>query len=179
MGGLLVIASLTACQRAEPPATVARETSTEAPAAPRVEAPASAPVDSGTPAATDDHAEVNARITTVLGDPAKYEQAVASLQRAVSAHDASAVSAMVAYPFTASIGGKKVKIANAKAFIARYDAIVTPAVAQAITGQRYADLFVNAKGVMFGKGEAWLNGICKDPACNDFDVRVVALQPAP
>ncbi|RYZ43454.1 MAG: hypothetical protein EOO71_03650 [Myxococcaceae bacterium] len=143
-----------------------------------MEPPAAALVDSGTPAATDDHAEVNARIDTVLGNPSKYEQAVASLQQAVSAHDASAVAAMVAYPFTANIGGKKVRIANAKAFIARYDAIVTPAIAQAITGQHYADLFVNAKGVMFGKGEAWLNGICKDSACKDVDVRVVALQPS-
>ena len=59
----------------------------------------------------------------------------------------------------------------------QYDKIVTPAIANAITQQKYSELMVNYKGVMFGNGEAWVNGICRDDACKNVDVRVVALQP--
>ncbi|WP_404372404.1 hypothetical protein ACIHQR_16480 [Corallococcus coralloides] len=123
-------------------------------------------------------ADVNARIQRILGEPAKYEQAFAAFQQAVATHDVKAVAAMVAYPFTATVGGRKVKLPDAAAFVRHYDVIVTPAIARVITRQRYADLFVNADGVMFGQGEAWLNGICNDAACKDFDVRVIAIQSA-
>ncbi|MBN9684634.1 MULTISPECIES: hypothetical protein [unclassified Corallococcus] len=123
-------------------------------------------------------ADVNARIQRILGEPAKYEQAFATFQKAVAAHDAKTVAALVAYPFTATVGGRKVKLPDAAAFVRHYDVIVTPAIAKVITRQRYADLFVNTDGVMFGQGEAWLNGVCKDDACKDFDVRVIAIQPA-
>ncbi|RKH86601.1 hypothetical protein D7X99_02875 [Corallococcus sp. AB032C] len=96
----------------------------------------------------------------------------------MAAHDAKAVAALVAYPFTANVGGRKVKLPDAAAFVRHYDVIVTPAIANVITRQRYVDLFVNADGVMFGQGEAWLNGICKDAGCKDFDVRVIAIQSA-
>ncbi|CAM4014157.1 hypothetical protein [Corallococcus exiguus] len=158
----LVLVSAAPCQRAETPAATAP------PVAPNVV--------TGTPdAGTGD---VNARIQSVLGEPAKYEQAFAAFQKAVAAHDAKAVAALVAYPFTANVGGRKVKLPDAAAFVRHYDVIVTPAIANVITRQRYADLFVNADGVMFGQGEAWLNGICKDDACKDFDVRVIAIQSA-
>jgi hypothetical protein len=32
---------------------------------------------------------------------------------------------------------------------------------------------------MFGRGQAWINGICKDDKCNAFDVKLVALQHGP
>ena len=69
------------------------------------------------------------------------------------------------------------KVADADAFVRDYDRIMTPAIAEAIKRQKYSQLMVNYKGVMFGNGEAWVNGICKDEACKDVDVRVVALQP--
>ena len=96
----------------------------------------------------------------------------------MAAHDAVAVAALVDYPFTATIDGKRVVIDDAVSFAARYREIVTPAIATVIAGQRYADLMVNARGVMFGSGEAWLNGICSDAACKHFDVKVVAIQPS-
>ncbi|NOJ92558.1 hypothetical protein HMI51_06395 [Corallococcus coralloides] len=123
-------------------------------------------------------ADVNTRIQRILGEPAKYEQVFTAFKKAVAAHDAKEVAALVAYPFAATVGGRKVKLPDAAAFVRHYDVIVTPAIANVITRQRYADLFVNADGVMFGQGEAWLNGICKDDACKDFDVRVIAIQSA-
>ena len=187
----LMLAATAACRRDAPadvaaakapaataPDTVAADASVAPGAAADVATPA--PVVATDAAATtpDDHASVNATIDKLLGDHAKYEQAIAAFQSAVSGKDPAAVAALVDYPFTAHIDGKPVQIVDATAFVARYDGIVTPAIADAITRQKYADLFVNYKGVMFGNGEAWINGICKDTACRDFDVRVVAIQPA-
>ncbi|RKG77162.1 hypothetical protein D7W79_16100 [Corallococcus exercitus] len=142
------------------------------PAAPNLVA---VPPDAGT---AEDTTAVNARIQAVLGDPSKYARAFALFQRAVAARDARAVAALVAYPFTATIGGRRVKLPDAASFMRHYDAIVMPVIASVITRQRYADLFVNEQGVMFGQGEAWLHGIRGDAAREDFDVRVIAIQSA-
>ncbi|NOK31723.1 hypothetical protein HMI49_00715 [Corallococcus exercitus] len=150
-------------------------------AAPRPAAPHAAPTlvavppDAGPAEGT---AAVNARIQDVLGAPAKYEQVFVAFQRAVAARDARAVAALVAYPFTATVGGRRVRLPDAAAFVRHYDVIVTPVIASVITRQRYADLFVNDQGVMFGQGEAWLNGIRGDAAREEVDVRVIAIQSA-
>ena len=120
---------------------------------------------------------VDARIDRVLGDHAPYRAAFARLQRAVAAEDAATVAAMVDYPFTATIDGRKTAIEDADAFVAQYARVVTPAVAEVVAKQRYADLAVSQRGVMFGDGQAWLNGICGDDACTAQKVKVVAIQP--
>lgn len=165
------------------PATAGSAARAEAPAA-TVAPGAGVPPDAApagpthAPAEPDDHAAVNARIDNVLGDHAPYERAVLAFRAAVQAGDREAVAAMVAYPFTARLERGELRIADAAAFVARYDDIVTPSIARAIGGQRYADLFVNQRGVMFGNGEAWINGACADAVCAHPDVRVVAIQPA-
>ena len=70
-------------------------------------------------------------------------------------------------------------IKDAAGFVENYDKIVTPAIAGAIGAQKYSDLMVNGKGVMFGSGETWINGICKKGSadCSEFEVKVVAIQP--
>ncbi|WP_334177315.1 hypothetical protein [Pseudoxanthomonas sp.] len=125
----------------------------------------------------DDPLAVNQTIDDVLGDHARYEAVIRQLQQAVAANDAAAVAALVNYPFATVRDGQPLKIADADAFVREYDRIMTPAIADAIKRQKYSQLMVNYKGVMFGNGEAWVNGICKDDACKDVDVRVVALQP--
>ncbi|MEL1265799.1 hypothetical protein [Pseudoxanthomonas putridarboris] len=136
-----------------------------------------------TPAAAtspaDDPTAVNQAIDDTLGDHARYEAVIRQLQQAVSAKDATTVASLVDYPFTTVRDGKPLKVANADEFVREYDRIVTPDIADAITGQKYSQLMVNYKGVMFGNGEAWVNGICVDDACKEFNVRVVALQPGP
>jgi hypothetical protein len=146
---------LVACQ----PAVVAATTSTPSPA-----------TDAG-------DAAVNQAIDQLLGDHTKYEPVIRAFQKAMIAHDAAAVAALVAYPLRVRVAGHAVTIGTPRDFIAQYDSIVTPAMAAAIGRQRYDALFVNYQGVMFGSGEAWINGICKDKACKDFDVKVVTLQP--
>jgi len=158
-----------------------------APSAPEVDTratPAAAPaqaavVKTAAPPAevADDPAAVNQTIDEVLGEHARYEAVIRQLQQAVAANDAAAVAALVDYPFSTVREGQPMKVTDAEAFVRDYDRIMLPAIAEAITRQKYSQLMINYKGVMFGNGEAWVNGICKDDACKDVDVRVVALQP--
>ena len=100
-------------------------------------------------------------------------------QKAVAEGDKQAVAALVDYPFSATIDGKGASIKSAAGFVENYDKIVTPAIASAIKAQKYSELMVNGKGVMFGSGETWINGICKKGSadCSEFEVKVVAIQP--
>lgn len=150
---------------ATPPAA-----SADAASASRATAPSVAEV-------VDDPLAVNQAIDEVLGDHVRYEAVIRQLQQAVTATDEAAVAALVEYPFSTVRDGQPLKVADADAFVREYDRIMTPAIAEAIKRQKYSQLMVNYKGVMFGNGEAWVNGICKDEACKDVDVRVVALQP--
>ena len=177
--------ALAACQPAAEPQPATPAATPETPAAAATPPPAEPIADTHggaaapTPQASgeaDDHSAVNASIASVLGDPAVYEKAILAFQQAVAQKDAATVATMVDYPFKASIDGKATTIADAPAFIAKYGQIVTPEMADVITQQRYSELFVNQKGVMFGQGEAWLNGICLDDKCEKVDVKVVALQ---
>jgi hypothetical protein len=67
----------------------------------------------------------NGAIDQAFGDRAKYEAVILSLQKAVAAHDVTAVADLVRYPISVSINGRKTMIRNAKAFIANYSAIMT------------------------------------------------------
>jgi hypothetical protein len=123
--------------------------------------------------------DINQTIDTVLGDHAKYQAVIDALQAGVKDNDAAAVSALVSYPINVKIHGKKTRIKNAADFTKNYAAIITPAIATAITSQKYNDLMVNSQGIMFGKGEVWINGICKDTACKEFDAKVITIQDGP
>lgn len=172
-------ALLAACKPTEAPQPAAPPVDPAGPAAAQPIAQTHGGAAAPPPAAAgevDDHTQVNQRIAQLLGDPARYEAAILAFQQAVAQKDAATVSAMVDYPFKATIDGKSMSIPDAPAFIARYGQIVTPSIADAVVRQRYSELFVNAKGVMFGNGQAWLNGVCVDAACQSFNVRVVALQ---
>ncbi len=167
---------LAACTPAtHDPATAATDAK---PAAPAREATPATPA-AALPVAdvVDDPAAVNQAIDEVLGEHERYEKVIRELQQAVTANDEAAVAALVDYPFSTVRDGQPLKVADADAFVREYDRIMTPAIAEAIKRQKYSQLMVNYKGVMFGNGEAWVNGICKDDACKDVDVRVVALQP--
>lgn len=74
------------------------------------------------------------------------------------------------------LDGKSTIIKTPNAFIRDYDRIITPAIAEVIKQQKYGALFINDQGVMFGRGEVWINGICVDSGCKWFDVKVVTIQ---
>ncbi|HEY6642020.1 MAG TPA: hypothetical protein VIZ63_07755 [Povalibacter sp.] len=113
----------------------------------------------------------------MLGDPARYTTAIVELQRAVAAHDVTAVAAMVQFPLKVTVDGKPTTIADAATFALNYDQIVTAAIAAAVVNTPHADLLVNQWGIMFGNGEVWINGICADEKCSSFEPRVIAIQP--
>ena len=115
-------------------------------------------------------------IQFLLGDSTQYRNVITAFQAAVKAHDAARVAALVSYPIKVRIGGSKRTIKTAQKFVAKYDSIITPAVAAAVQDEPYGDMMVNAKGVMLGRGEVWINGACRDTACTMTDVRVIAIQ---
>lgn len=183
-GTAALLLLLTACHESAPvPTTPVAETTKEETAAvastqeatpaPAASSPEPAPVQ----ITADDPTAVNQSIDDLLGNHERYQAVIQQFQKAVADNDAASVASLVNYPFTATIDGKRIKIADRQAFVQQYDKIVTPAIAAAITQQKYSQLMVNYKGVMFGSGEAWINGICKDKACKQVDVRVVAIQP--
>jgi hypothetical protein len=169
-------------QTAAPPAVAApvAAEAANADAASAPSAPASSPtVDTAAAAHAEADAAVDASIDSSLGDHVRYRKVIQELQAAVDAGDAAKVASLAQYPFGVDIAGKKTVLKNEKEFVARYQEFMTPDIRDAIVQTKYSDLFVNYKGVMFGRGQAWINGICKDDKCNAFDVKLVALQHGP
>jgi hypothetical protein len=163
---------------AEPASRSAPSKNTDVPSENKAAAADSAVPGAAIPgAAGDAEADVDQAIDDALGDHATYRKVIENLQKAVAAKDAAAVAALVRYPISVDIAGKKTVIEDAAAFVEDYETFMTPDIARAIIETRYADVFVNSKGVMLGRGEAWINGICRDGACERVDVKVVALQP--
>ena len=128
--------------------------------------------------AVDDDTAVNASIDKLLGDHARYHAVIEAYQKAVGDGDKVAVAALVGYPIKVDLGGSRTTIGDPAAFVRNYDRIVTPAIARAIAAQKYPELMVSSKGVMFGNGETWINGVCKAGSadCSEFEVKVVAIQ---
>ena len=159
---------------AEAPAPVADPTPASAPAA----ASTADTAVNAAPTAPDDNA-TDAALDKILGDHTKYQAVINAYQKAVAEGDKEGVAALVDYPLAATIDSKQTSIKDAADFVRNYDKIVTPAIASLIKAQKYSELMVNGKGVMFGSGETWINGICKKGSadCSEFEVKVVAIQP--
>lgn len=131
----------------------------------------------GMAAPTKEHGtDVAATIDSLHGDHVPFRAAFDALQRAVAAHDAAAVAALVRFPIEVNPGRAPATIASPGQFIAQYDRIVTPAIAAVVARQSWDTLFVNAQGVMLGDGEVWLGGECADKDCTALRVRVITIQ---
>jgi hypothetical protein len=128
------------------------------------------------PAAAQTVADVNDTIDDLLGDHTKFEEAFHAVQAAVAGGDAESFAAWVAYPIGVNIDGEDVVVETPEALVELYDQFMTEEITAAVTGQRYEDVLVNYGGVMFGDGQVWINGVCVDDECSDFDVRVVTIQ---
>ncbi|HEY5851828.1 MAG TPA: hypothetical protein VIT62_13825 [Lysobacter sp.] len=171
-----------------PPAAASAATAaapdTAASAAGAAVAPAAPAAPDTKPAADTEAAavnEVNASIDSSLGDHGKYEPLIRDFQTAVVNADKDAVARMVHYPFGATIDGKTRVIKDPAGFDANYDRILTPDIVQVVREQKYGDLFVNYKGIMFGSGQVWINGICAKNSrnCEQFEAKVVTIQHGP
>jgi hypothetical protein len=131
------------------------------------------------PLAFADDDATNQAIDQAFGDHAHYQAVIQSLQKGVGAHDPAGVARLIRYPLNVSMAGRKMNIQNAKAFIANYDAIMTPDIVAAVRNQKYENLFVNSQGVMFGDGQVWIAGVCSDNTCKTQDVKVITIQHSP
>lgn len=164
-------AETAAKQQASAPTTLPAQVSELGSARPPV-----ASVSSENDRANEAEKAVSASIDALLGDHTAYQAMIADLRKAVVADDADAVAKLVDYPIEVTIKGKKTRIADQDSFVSKFDDFMTPEISDAIVSTKYSDLFVNAKGVMFGDGQAWITGICKDPSCASVNVRLVSLQ---
>jgi len=108
---------------------------------------------------------VNRRIDLIYGEHQTLTAAYQVLKFAIGQHDAATVASLVHYPFRTQIDGERTTLRREEEFIARYDDIVTPPIAQAVAVQTYGTLFVNDQGVMFGQGELWLTPRCLERGC--------------
>lgn len=143
----------------------------------RAERSAAAPASAAQAAHPTKTAAVDQAIAANIGDPAKFREVLATLQKAVHEHDATAVAALVSYPITTDPKTPAaVTIRTPKDFAAHYDQIITPHIAEVIETQKYEGLFVNYKGAMFGNGEVWMAGICKDKTCRQTDIEIRTIQ---
>lgn len=131
---------------------------------------------SAVPAMAQTDADTDAAVDSALGDHTVYRAAFDAIQTAVAEDDKAGFAAWVSYPIALTADGEEATIEDAAQFEADYDLILTDEIKAAISEQKWQDLFVNYKGIMFGNGQVWLNGICKDDACAAFDARVVTIQ---
>ncbi|MDP1731633.1 MAG: hypothetical protein Q8L54_10770 [Devosia sp.] len=128
------------------------------------------------PAGAQTVGDINASIEMVLGDRAAYVEAFEAIQAAVADDDAATVAAWVSYPINVTIDGEAHSIEGSETFVEQYDGIVTEEIKSAVVEQKYEALFVNFKGIMFGDGQMWLSGVCRDDACAKWDVKIIAIQ---
>lgn len=131
---------------------------------------ASSAVAQGSAAAVDKALDDN------LGEHVQMHQVFFKLQQAVAKQDAAAVAALVNYPLRVKVKGKTVIIRTPQTFVSKYDSIMTPEIAGAVERQKYDDLFVNDQGAMFGDGQVWLAGVCKDKGCEHPEIRIRTIQ---
>lgn len=128
------------------------------------------------PAVAQTDADTDAAIDGVLMDHAPFRTAFDAIQKAVTDGDKAAFASWVSYPIDLTVADKPMTIKDAKHFEEHYDAILTQEIKDVITSQKWSALFANYQGVMFGNGQLWLSGICKDEKCAEFDVKIITIQ---
>jgi len=78
--------------------------------------------------------------------------------------------AMVSYPLGTTTSGTVKNMIECRD---RYARIFNQKVVDAIDRQRFETLFANYQGVMIGRGEVWISGVCRDKKCErGYDVRI-------
>lgn len=129
------------------------------------------------PAVAQTGAEVDSAIEADLGDPSVYHEAFDAIREAVANDDETGFAEWVSYPINVTtVAGKALTIDDADQFVTEYETIITGDIKAAILAQKWEELFVNAQGVMYGDGQVWLNGICTDESCAEFDVKIITIQ---
>jgi hypothetical protein len=105
-----------------------------------------------------------------IDDAAEAEKFFRDLQEAVAKDDHGRVAAMIHYPITVRISGRKVKVQKSGDLLKQYTLVLNRRVKQAVAQQKVDDLFVNWQGVMIGNGAIWFNQLN-----NSKELRITAI----
>ena len=101
-------------------------------------------------------AAVDYRVKNFAGfDPLELRDIFNIVKKEAAEKNAKALSKLVQYPIRYSFSGKNSKAKNQIEFIHKFKLIFNSKVIDAITAQKYGDLFVNWRGAMIGNGEIW------------------------
>jgi hypothetical protein len=119
--------------------------------------------------------EVNARIDAILGPHEIYQTAIESIQKAVAERDIAAIAGYIPFGETIFVNGGEEIIADEADLAARFDELFNARVIDSVVNQKYGELLVKDDGIMFGRGELWINGICVDDTCEDVFVNITAI----
>lgn len=120
--------------------------------------------------------EVNRKIDDLLGDHQVFRDTLEDIRQRIAEEDTVGFSAYIAYPITVKVKGKRRTIRSAEQFEPLYSDIITPDISEMLLFQDWGTLFVNSEGVMFGSGEVWMNAICLDDGCAEFEVKITTIQ---
>lgn len=132
------------------------------------------------PAAASVDPQTDQAIDVMLGGHhAEYRRAIDDFQKAVAAKDQDKVAAMVQYPITIDVNGKKVVIESAMRFKQYYGAVIPPDNAKQIARSTYGDVMINNRGVLLGDGKTFLTSTCADPECKKVDVKISSFELKP
>ncbi|WP_189424206.1 hypothetical protein [Devosia pacifica] len=112
-----------------------------------------------------DDQSFNRQLEERYGGHESFTAAFSALQDAVLVEDREAVAALVNYPLRVTINGDRDTIGNPDEFVDRYDALITPDIAQLILGQDYDELTLDGNIVMFDGGDVWMRSYCTDSSC--------------
>jgi hypothetical protein len=121
--------------------------------------------------------DIDARLDTLFGSHDSVRRFLMSLKQNSANKRWPDIALMVAYPIKVRIAGHLVRIRNSAEFISHSEDLLTPKVLAAIKRQTYASLFANDRGVMIGDGEVWFSAVCRDAACKDAPIRIIAINP--
>jgi hypothetical protein len=105
--------------------------------------------------------EVDKRIRTVASLDVQLAKAFFNeIKTTIAKGDKRAVSKLISYPTTVNLKGEPNQIIRDRAeFESHYDDIINDRVIKVVRSQAYEDLFVNWRGVMFGRGEIWFSAL--------------------
>ena len=127
------------------------------------------------PALAQTHEEVSARIEALQGDAAGFAEAFDLLTEAMRYGDPVTVAQLAEYPLTVRANGEEYELIEARDLVDNYDRLVMADTQAIVASQDFAELFVNAEGVMFGNGEVWMASVCDDNACSRTHWAIIAI----
>jgi hypothetical protein len=119
--------------------------------------------------------EVNARIDAILGPHEIYQTAIETIQKALAEHDVAGIAGYIPFGENIFVNGGEEIIADEADLAARFDELFNARVVDSVVNQKYEELFVKDDGIMFGRGELWISGICVDDTCADVFVNITAI----